>query len=118
MTSATLNLGGRRRSAMALTVLVTCTAVGAVGSANAASADTSALTVRYSDLNLSTQQGAIVLYGRIVSAAYRVCGAGNTLDLDSMATARVCREEAIAKAVRNVNNTMLASVYAAHHGHG
>ena len=118
MTSATLNFGGRLRFAMAFAVLATCTAIGAVGSAHAAGADAPTLTVRYSDLDLSTQQGALVLYGRIVAAAYRVCAADNMLDLNAMATARVCREEAIAKAVRNVNSTMLASVYAERHGHG
>jgi len=115
MTSATLNLGGLR-TAVAFTVLGICTALGAIGSAHAAGADASALTVRYSDLNLSTQQGARVLYGRIVAAANRVCAGGNMLDLDAMATARVCREEAIAKAVRDVNSPMLTSVHAKRQG--
>ncbi|HYL00892.1 MAG TPA: UrcA family protein [Steroidobacteraceae bacterium] len=115
MTTTTLNPGGLR-TAVAFTVLGFCTAIGAIGSAHAASADAAALTVRYSDLNLSTQQGARVLYGRIVAAAHRVCAGGNMLDLDAMATARVCREEAIAKAVRDVNSPMLASVHAKHRG--
>jgi UrcA family protein len=115
MISTTLNLGGLR-AAVAFTVLGICTVIGAIGSAHAASADASALTVRYSDLNLSTQQGARVLYGRIVAAASRVCAGGNMLDLDAMATARVCREEAIAKAVRDVNSPMLASEHAKRRG--
>jgi UrcA family protein len=115
MTSATRNLGGLR-TAVTFTVLGICTAIGAIGSAHGASADASALTIRYSDLNLSTQQGARVLYGRIVAAANRVCAGGNMLDLDAMATARVCREEAIAKAVRDVNSPMLAAVHAKRRG--
>jgi UrcA family protein len=103
---------------VAFIVLATCTAIGAVGSVHAASADAAALTVRYSDLNLSTEQGALVLYERILAAAYRVCAAGNMLDLNAMASARVCREEAIAKAVRSVNSPMLATVYAERQGHG
>jgi len=118
MTSATLNLGGRLRTAVAFTVLAMCTAIGAVGNARAAGADASTLTVRYSDLNLSTEQGARVLYGRILAAAYRVCAADNMLDLDAMATARVCREEAITKAVRSVNSPLLASVHAERQRHG
>jgi len=118
MTSARLNPGGRLRTAVALTVLATCTAIGAVGSARAASANAAGLTVRYSDLNLSTEQGALILYGRIVAAAYRVCAADNMLDLNAMAAARACREEAIAKAVRDVNSPMLAAVYAERQRHG
>ena len=53
---------------------------------------------------------------RIVEAASRVCAGGNMLDLDAMATTRVCREEAIAKAVRDVNRPTLASVYAERRG--
>src|SRR5215472_16813619 len=116
MTSATLYLRGRLRTAVAFTVLATCTAIGKFGSAHAAGTDAPASTVRYSDLNLSTEQGALVLYGRIVAAASRVCGAGNMLDLDSMASARVCREHAIARAVRDVNTPTLAAVHAERRG--
>jgi UrcA family protein len=118
MTSATLNPGGRTRTVVAFTVLATCAAIGAVGGAAAASPDEPALTVRYSDLNLSTRQGALVLYRRIAVAAYQVCAADNIINLDAVATARVCREEVIARAVRDVNRPMLASVYAERQGRG
>ena len=110
MTSATLNSRGRLRPALAFIILAGCAAVGAVGSVHAASADAPTFTVRYSDLDLSSRQGALVLYGRIVAAAHHGCAGGNMLDPDSMATTRVCREEAIANAVRDVNSPMLASV--------
>src|SRR5215472_14978755 len=110
MTSATFNFGGRLRTAMAFTVLAACVAIGAAGGVQAATADTPTRTVRYSDLNLSTRQGALALYGRIVAAAHQVCEAGNMLNPDSMAAARVCRDEAIAKAIRDVDSPMLASV--------
>lgn len=118
MTSATLNLGGRLRTTMALTILATCTAIGAVGTARAANAETPQLTVHYSDLNLSTEQGSLALYGRIVAAASKVCVAENIRDLRAFAAARVCREQAVAKAVRDVNSPMLASVYAERLRHG
>jgi UrcA family protein len=116
MTSASLNPGGRLRTAVAFTVLAACAAIGAVGTVHAAGVDAPTRTVRYSDLNLSTEQGALVLYERIVAAASRVCAGGNMLDLDAMATTRVCREEAIARAVRDVNRPTLASVYAERRG--
>lgn len=113
MTSATLSIGGRVRAAAVYTVLATCTAIGALGSAQAADANSPALTVRYSDLNLSTEQGSLVLYGRIVAAARQVCVVDDIRDLRAFNAAKLCREQAIAKAVRDVNSPMLASVYAA-----
>jgi len=118
MTSATLNLGGRLRAAMAFTVLATCTAIGAIGTATAASADSPALKVSYSDLNLSTEQGSLALYGRIVEAARLVCAVDDIRDLRAFSKARACRQQAIAQAVRDVNSPMLASLYAARLRHG
>lgn len=118
MTSATLNRGGRMRTAMAFTVLAACGAIGAVGSAHAANADSPALMVRYSDLNLSTEQGSLALYGRIVAAAHKVCTAEGIRDLKAVAAVNGCREQAIAQAVRDVNSPMLASVYAERLRHG
>ena len=112
MTSATFNPGRRLRNAMAFTVLAACTAIGA---ANAASP---ALTVRYSDLNLSTEQGSLALYGRIVAAAHQVCTVEGIRDLRAVAAVKDCREQAIAQAVRDVNSPMLASVYAERLRHG
>jgi UrcA family protein len=117
MTSATLSTG-RLRAAVAFVVLATCTAIGAVGSAHAANADSPSLKVRYSDLNLSTEQGSLVLYGRIVAAAHLVCAIDDIRDLKAVRAAQACREQAIAQAVRDVNSPMLASVYAARLQHG
>ena len=113
MTSATFHHGGRLHTAVAFAALATCTALGLVGRAHAAGTDAPALTVRYSARSLSTEQGAVALYGRIVAAAYRVCAADNMLDLNAAATARACREQVVAKAVREVNSPLLASVYTA-----
>jgi UrcA family protein len=118
MTSAILSTGGRLRAAVAFTVLATCAALGAAGSAYAASADSPALKVRYSDLNLSTEQGSLLLYGRIVTAAHQVCAVDDIRDLKAVRAASSCREQAIAQAVRDVNSPMLASVYAARLQHG
>lgn len=118
MTSATLNFGARLRTTVACTVLAASAAIGAVGSAHAATADVPAVTVRYADLNLSTEQGSLALYARIVAAAHQVCVADDIRDLRAFNAAQACREEAIARAVRDVNSPMLASVYAARQRHG
>ena len=119
MTSATLNLGGRLRTALACTVLTACTAIGAIGSAHAAdAAGVPALTVRYSDLNLSTEQGSLALYGRIVAAAHQVCTIVDIRDLRATAAVGACRDQAVARAVRDVNSPMLAAVHAERVRHG
>jgi len=115
MTYATLNIGGRLRTATAFTVLAACVAVGAVGSAHAApAADAPSVKVKYSDLNLSTEQGSQALYARLEAAARAVCTPGSIRDLHAVAAASACRTQAIEKAVRDVNSPQLAAVYAAH----
>lgn len=120
MTSATLNFAARLRTATGFALLAACVAVGATSAAHAAteSADAPALTVRYSDLNLATEQGSLALYGRIVAAAQQVCVADDIRDLHAVAAARACREQAIAKAVRDVHSPVLASLYAERARHG
>ena len=118
MTSATLSIGGRVRAAVAFTVLAACTTLGVVGSAHAASDDVPSLTVRYSDLNIATEQGSQALFSRIVVAAGVVCGPDDIRDLHAIADAKICRAQANARAVRDVNSPMLAAVYAARLQHG
>ena len=119
MTSATLNFGARLRSAVAFTVLAAGTAIGALGNAHAATnADAPTLKVRYADLNLSTEQGSRVLYGRIVAAAHQVCAVDDIRDLRAFNAAKSCRDQAIAQAVRDVNSPMLAAVHAEQLRHG
>lgn len=118
MTSATLDFGTRLRTTVACTVLAAGAAIGAVSGAHAATADAPALTVRYSDLNLATEQGSLILYGRIVAAARQVCVVDDLRDLRAFNAGKACREQAIARAVRDVNSPMLASVYAARQRHG
>jgi UrcA family protein len=76
------------------------------------------VTVRYDDLNLATAAGANTLYHRISSAARAVCRDEYTRDLGILAAIERCRANAIAKAVREVNNPQLALVHAAHVSRG
>ena len=94
--------------------------VSAAGSAYAASPAEDVPTVRvsYHDLNLATDQGTDALYARIVSAAYKVCQPSDIRNLSEVAAASKCREEAIARAVRDVGNPRLAAVYSARQHHG
>jgi UrcA family protein len=118
MTSATLRIGARARTATAFALIAACVAVSAAGSARAAASDAPTIKVRYADLNLATEQGSIALYDRIVAAAQQVCAPEDIRDLKAVAAARSCRQQAIALAVRDVHSPMLASVYAAESHHG
>jgi UrcA family protein len=119
MTSATLRIGARARTATAFALLAACVAVSAAGSARAAAvSDVPTIKVRYADLNLATEQGSLALYDRIVAAAQQVCAPEDIRNLQAVAAARSCRQQAIALAVRDVHSPMLASLYAAEQRHG
>lgn len=67
--------------------------------------------VRYSDLNLGTQTGAIALYNRIRQAAEQVCGDVDSRQLAEAAAAKACINRAISSSVHSVNDARLTSVY-------
>jgi len=111
MTSQTLTIGARLRAATTLTAIAACLAVGTLGTARA---DEPSMKVSYQDLNLSTEQGSQALYARIAAAARAVCTAEDIRDLRARPAVETCREQAIARAVHNVDSPRLAALYAAH----
>jgi UrcA family protein len=117
MTSATSRISDLLRASAALTA---CLIVGASATAYAAApADASpSVRVNYRDLNLATEQGTAALYGRIVSAAHKVCTARDSRILSELAAARACEAQAIAHAVRDVNSPRLAATHSAHQRQG
>jgi UrcA family protein len=88
---------------------------GAICSA-ADTAEASKTVVKYGDLDLSTSQGAAVLYNRIHFAAEGVCSSLNGRDLSSKAHWEICVKQAITGAVTTVNRPTLSLVYAAKYG--
>jgi UrcA family protein len=74
-------------------------------------ADAPTAIVKYGDLNVSTVPGASALYGRIRSAAQTVCRFFDRRDLASQALKTDCINHAIARAVTEVNEPALFSVY-------
>jgi UrcA family protein len=66
-------------------------------------------TVRFADLNISTPEGAKILYGRIERAAHRVCR--NPLpDFVNLRQENICANVAIDKAVKAVNSPALSAL--------
>jgi UrcA family protein len=72
-----------------------------------------ARTVKFADLNLTRNEGAAVLYARISAAAREVCLPASTWVPQLLFRAYRCREEAIARAVADVNAPVLTSYYLA-----
>lgn len=106
------------KSARALAACLSLGGCVLAASANAAGAVTStneapSLVVSYDDLNLASEQGVLALYRRLSDAARRVCPLENSHDLGEFMRSRACRSEALARAVRAVNNPQLAAVQAA-----
>jgi UrcA family protein len=73
-----------------------------------------AVRVRYDDIDLSSSNGAQLLYRRISTAAAMVCPGAFSRDLSVVAAGRECRAHAVSRAVRAVNNPQLAMVHASH----
>lgn len=118
MKSAELTRKIASRGAAALLVLTA--SFGALSSAPAATPDNSipSVTVRYADLNLSTEAGARALYRRITFAAKQVCPADDIRNLSTLDKARACQQAAIEHAVRLIDNPQFAAVHAAAMRHG
>jgi UrcA family protein len=103
---------GSRIAALAAGI-VAAVAVG-VSAAATSTADVPSIVVHYADLNIATEQGARALYRRISIASWRVCPNADLRDLQAFGQSRTCREQAIARAVRDVGTPLLAAVYADH----
>ncbi len=104
---------GMRRRALALTVALAAFG-GSVALANAPDPDRVSLSVRYSDLNLTREEGARTLYSRLQSAARRVCGVGQDRDLVWQALALSCAEKALGDAVAELDNPQVSALHDAH----
>jgi UrcA family protein len=80
-------------------------------SAAADSTDAPQVVVKYGDLNISNQQGAAALYGRIRRAAESVCPRFELSQLASQARRVACVHKAITDAVTTVNQPALFAEY-------
>ncbi len=106
---------GLRRSLAAAAIAAVATA-GMVLMVTPARADTSdsptAVKVRFADLNLSSPQGAKVLYMRLKMAAESVCDDDDEfIDLVQRTETERCVREAIEAAVVRVDSPQLSQVY-------
>jgi UrcA family protein len=101
-----------RNKTVRIAMLVGCLLAGSFGVAQAATPadDVPKVVVSYSDLDLSTTEGARVLYKRISFAAQQVCPYQDDKALARVAVNHACREAAIERAVNSVHSAQLAAV--------
>jgi UrcA family protein len=69
--------------------------------------------VHYADLNLSTTDGAAVLYQRLQSAAENVCSEHGTKDVGSVFRVKACVRAAISAAVTQIDRPLLTAYHRA-----
>jgi UrcA family protein len=118
-TSITAGVAGARAK-FGLLVLGSLAGVMAAGAASAAKldGDEPQVVVKYSDQSLATDEGVHALYRRITYAAKQVCPDLSVRDLGLQTKIEQCRDQAIARAIRQIGNSRLAALHAVHSKNG
>ena len=108
------------RAKFGLLLLGSLAGIIAAGAASAAEPDSDvpSIVVKYSEQSLTTDAGAYALYRRFTSAAEKVCPDVWDKNLSRRAKAKECREEAVARAIRQIDNSRLAALHAARSKNG
>ncbi len=116
MTSQTSN--STRMTPARIAISAAFVLASSLGIANAAppADNVRSAVVSYGDLNIRSAEGAQALYRRIAAAARQVCPLPDPRDLVRAGSVHACREAAIARAVRDINNPPLAALQAGPHG--
>jgi UrcA family protein len=92
-------------------------AAGAAGAAGLDS-DVPSVVVKYSEQSLATDEGVYALYRQIKNAAKEVCPAEQTRDLKRQSLIQECRNQAVTRAIRKIDNSRLAALHAGHSKNG
>ena len=104
---------------LAVLTLGTLTAALSLGAVNAATPESPpSVVVKYSDQDLSTASGVNEVYRRIVRAAKQVCPDTSFHDLSLQRRVAECRDQAVSRAIRQIDNSQLAALYASHSKNG
>jgi UrcA family protein len=87
----------------------------AAGTASAATPDNDvpSIVIHYTNQTLATDRGVQQLYAQIVRAARQVCPDASIRDLGALASVKQCRQQAVARAIHQVDSPELASLHAA-----
>jgi|SRR5882724_238318 len=96
---------------IALTASAVLVTFGGAAACAATHDDAPTVAVSYQDLDISTPNGAQMLYRRIQSAALKVCGEVQARDFARSRAQRACYANAVASAVDTVNQPQLSAVH-------
>jgi UrcA family protein len=120
MTSYTTARAAGSRARFALLALGSLAGIMAAGVAGAADAarDVPSMVVKYDAASLATDSGVNDLYRRIISAARKVCPTASIRDLSGQRQVDECRNQAVSRAIRQIDNSQLAALYASHSKNG
>jgi UrcA family protein len=104
--------GSRAKYALLLIAGGLGCALGAGAASAAGNDDVPRLAVHYTRESLASDSGVRDLYRRIISASRRVCPDADLRDLGAIAQVNACREQAVSRAIEQVNNSQLAALHA------
>jgi UrcA family protein len=104
------------RAKLAMLLVGSVAGIVAAGAASAASPsnDAPSLVVKYDRQSLATDDGVNSLYRRITYAARQVCPDADIRDLAAQQHVQQCRSHAVAAAIKAIDNSQLAALYAVH----
>jgi UrcA family protein len=104
------------RAKFALLMVGSLAGILAAGTAGAAGpgSDVPSIVVKYDAASLTTDRGVNDLYRRIMYAARKVCPAAAVQDLEAQRQVLDCRNQAVSRAIRQIDNSQLAALYASH----
>jgi UrcA family protein len=98
-------------TAIKIAALATLACITGSPRAHAQSAEPLTETVSFKDLDLTSEQGAKVLYVRLQRAAREVCSPLESLELSRRRTWQSCVDSALGTAVTKVNNPLVAALH-------
>jgi UrcA family protein len=105
--------GSRLKFAMLmLTGGLGCAVAAGTASAATPDSDVPSVVIHYSNQTLATDQGVQQLYAQIVRAAKQVCPDATIRDLGARASVQQCRQQAVARAIHQIDSPELAALYA------
>jgi UrcA family protein len=117
-TSITARAAGPRAK-IGLLILGSFAGVMAADAASASPDDNPpTITVKYSKQSLETDAGVTALYRRITYAAQQVCPEASIPNRNLQKRIEQCRDQAVARAIREIDNSRLAALYAIHSKNG
>jgi UrcA family protein len=109
-------MSNKKRHAHVAVLTSLCVLTASLVCSSAGAADDSTYvptaTVRYSDLNLTTEDGIRALYRRLEVASHQVCNSyDDERDLERIAGYRACYDQALTGAVTKLNIPSLTAIH-------